>query len=73
MRSFCTSYFRWTTEDDITDAVSNAGVSDLQEVKFAENKINGQVTRFYLTRPRAHRVIDRAPASQVKDPGSNPG
>ena len=36
-------YLRWTTEDDIANAVSNAGVSDLQEVKFAENKINGQV------------------------------
>ncbi|XP_063696970.1 cleavage and polyadenylation specificity factor subunit 6 isoform X2 [Culicoides brevitarsis] len=36
----------WTTDQDITDAVAQIGVSDFQEVKFFENRANGQSKGF---------------------------
>lgn len=36
----------WTTDQDITDAVSGIGVNDFQEVKFFENRANGQSKGF---------------------------
>lgn len=36
----------WTTDQDITDAVVGTGVSDFQEVKFFENRANGQSKGF---------------------------
>jgi hypothetical protein len=34
--------FQWTTDQDLTDAVSACGVTDLLEIKFNENRANGQ-------------------------------
>ena len=36
----------WTTDQDITDAVQDAGVADFIEVKFYENRANGQSKGF---------------------------
>ncbi|KAG8237750.1 hypothetical protein J437_LFUL014293, partial [Ladona fulva] len=36
----------WTTDQDITDAVRDIGVSDFIEVKFFENRANGQSKGF---------------------------
>lgn len=36
----------WTTDQDITDAVVSVGVNDFQEVKFFENRANGQSKGF---------------------------
>lgn len=36
----------WTTDQDITDAVHDLGVNDFQEVKFFENRSNGQSKGF---------------------------
>lgn len=36
----------WTTDQDITDAIVGTGVSDFQEVKFFENRANGQSKGF---------------------------
>lgn len=36
----------WTTDQDITDSVVGTGVSDFQEVKFFENRANGQSKGF---------------------------
>lgn len=38
--------FQWTTDQDITDAVIGVGVQDFQEVKFFENRANGQSKGF---------------------------
>lgn len=38
--------FQWTTDQDITDAVSSVGVTDFQDVKFFENRANGQSKGF---------------------------
>jgi cleavage and polyadenylation specificity factor subunit 6/7 len=32
----------WTTDQDLTDSINSIGISDLIEIKFYENKINGQ-------------------------------
>lgn len=32
----------WTTDQDVIKAINSAGVNDVQEVKFSENRINGQ-------------------------------
>ena len=32
----------WTTDQDLTDSIIALGVSDLIEIKFYENKVNGQ-------------------------------
>lgn len=37
---------QWTTDQDITDAVNSIGVADFQEVKFFENRANGQSKGF---------------------------
>ena len=37
----------WTTDNDITEAILNCGVGDFQEVKFNENRINGQSKGFW--------------------------
>lgn len=36
----------WTTDQDIADAIVSVGVSDFQEVKFFENRANGQSKGF---------------------------
>lgn len=36
----------WTTDQDLTDAIQSIGISDLVEIKFYENKINGQSKGF---------------------------
>ncbi|KAJ8298994.1 hypothetical protein KUTeg_023054 [Tegillarca granosa] len=36
----------WTTDQDLTDAVASIGVTDLVEIKFYENRANGQSKGF---------------------------
>jgi hypothetical protein len=36
----------WTTDQDLTDAILGVGVQDLVEIKFYENKVNGQSKGF---------------------------
>ena len=38
--------FQWTTDEDIRAAIQSIGVMDLIEVKFHENRINGQSKGF---------------------------
>lgn len=39
-------YLQWTTDQDITNAVLEAGVNDFHEVKFFEHRANGQSKGF---------------------------
>lgn len=47
---YCTSDIhaplQWTTDQDITEAVLSIGVNDFLEVKFFENRANGQSKGF---------------------------
>ncbi len=36
---FC---LQWTTDADLADAIHELGITDLLEVKFHENRVNGQ-------------------------------
>lgn len=38
----------WTSDKDLSEAISSVGVSDLIEIKFYENKINGQSKGFAM-------------------------
>ena len=32
----------WTTDQDLTDLVTGIGIQDLLEIRFYENRVNGQ-------------------------------
>ena len=32
----------WTNDKDLSDAINSLHISDLQDIKFYENKVNGQ-------------------------------
>uniref|UniRef100_A0A3Q2FWW0 Cleavage and polyadenylation specificity factor subunit 6 n=1 Tax=Cyprinodon variegatus TaxID=28743 RepID=A0A3Q2FWW0_CYPVA len=38
----------WTTDEDLTEAIRSIGISDLLEIKFFENRANGQSKGFAL-------------------------
>ena len=39
-------FFQWTTDQDVIDAITELGVNDVMEVKFFENRANGQSKGF---------------------------
>ncbi|XP_033887911.1 cleavage and polyadenylation specificity factor subunit 6 isoform X9 [Acipenser ruthenus] len=38
----------WTTDEDLTDAIQSVGINDVLEIKFFENRANGQSKGFAL-------------------------
>lgn len=34
--------FQWTSDQDLIDVISSSGVTDIIEIKFHENRTNGQ-------------------------------
>ena len=40
------TFLQWTTDQDLSDAISDLGVNDLVEIKFYENRANGQSKGF---------------------------
>ena len=40
--------FQWTTDRDLKEFVGSVGVTDLLEIKFYENRANGQSKGFVL-------------------------
>lgn len=67
-------YFQWTSDQDITDAVQSIGVSDFVEVKFFENRANGQSKGFCvisLGSEQSMRIcMERLPKKELH--GQNP-
>lgn len=47
-------FFQWTTDQDLTDAIASVGVTDLVEIKFYENRANGQ-SKGYVYSFQAYR------------------
>lgn len=66
--------FQWTSDQDITDAVQSIGVTDFVEVKFFENRANGQSKGFCvisLGSEQSMRIcMDRLPKKDLH--GQNP-
>lgn len=67
--TFCKHILQWTTDQDITDSVTSIGVSDFIEVKFFENRGNGQSKGFcVVTLGSEHSlrlVMDRLPKKEL--------
>lgn len=36
------SFTQWTTDEDLTEAIRSIGITDVLEIKFFENRANGQ-------------------------------
>lgn len=64
----CT-FFQWTTDEDVTNAVKAIGVVDFLEVKFFENRSNGQSKGFCaisLGSDTSRRVcVERLPKKEL--------
>ncbi|CRL01906.1 CLUMA_CG015090, isoform B [Clunio marinus] len=64
----------WTTDQDIQDAVAGIGVNDFQEVKFFENRANGQSKGFCVitlgSEPSMRIVMENLPKKELN--GQNP-
>ncbi|EEB18987.1 Cleavage and polyadenylation specificity factor, putative [Pediculus humanus corporis] len=59
----------WTTDQDITDAVLSIGVTDFMEVKFFENRANGQSKGFCVislgSEPSMRICLERLPKKEL--------
>ena len=55
----------WTSDTDVIDAINNLGVNDVYEVKFFENRANGQSKGFCVVNlgsdSSVRNVIDNLP------------
>ncbi|XP_072002776.1 cleavage and polyadenylation specificity factor subunit 6 isoform X1 [Engystomops pustulosus] len=64
----------WTTDDDLTDAVHSLGVNDILEIKFYENRANGQSKGFALicvgSESSSKKLMDLLPKRELH--GQNP-
>lgn len=64
----------WTTDRDVIDAINSIGISDVQEVKFYENRNNGQSKGFCLVTFASDAslpiVIEKLPHKELH--GHNP-
>lgn len=64
----------WTSDQDITDAVQSIGVSDFVEVKFFENRANGQSKGFCVvslgSEQSMRNCMERLPKKELH--GQNP-
>ena len=59
----------WTTDADIADCVQNAGVQDFLEVKFYENRANGQSKGFccvsVASEPSMRIIMEKLPKEEL--------
>lgn len=61
--------FQWTTDQDIANAISEAGVADFHEVKFFEHRPNGQSKGFCVisvgSEASMHLCMERLPKKEI--------
>uniref|UniRef100_G1QFW1 Cleavage and polyadenylation specificity factor subunit 6 n=1 Tax=Myotis lucifugus TaxID=59463 RepID=G1QFW1_MYOLU len=64
----------WTTDEDLTEAVHSLGVNDILEIKFLENRANGQSKGFALvgvgSEASSKKLMDLLPKRELH--GQNP-
>lgn len=67
--SHCGYIFQWTTDQDIANAVAEVGVTDFIDVKFFENRANGQSKGFcvvFLGSENSMRILlERLPKHDI--------
>ena len=60
---------QWTSDQDIADAIQNVGVPDFIEVKFFENRANGQSKGFCVVSLGSEQSVrlcmDRLPKKEL--------
>ncbi|XP_071121960.1 cleavage and polyadenylation specificity factor subunit 6-like isoform X1 [Mytilus galloprovincialis] len=59
----------WTTDQDLTDAIASVGVTDLVEIKFYENRANGQSKGFAVvvvgSDNSSRLIFDKLPKKEI--------
>ncbi|CAF1512020.1 unnamed protein product [Adineta steineri] len=64
----------WTTDSDISDVIQELGISDLLEVKFHENRVNGQSKGFAVvtvgSEASSRIILEKIPKREIH--GQNP-
>ncbi|XP_064480614.1 cleavage and polyadenylation specificity factor subunit 6-like isoform X3 [Ornithodoros turicata] len=64
----------WTTDQDVTDAINSVGVNDVLDIKFFENRANGQSKGFCIVTLGSDNsfrsVMDKLPKKELH--GQNP-
>lgn len=67
--SFGYTFFQWATDQDIANVVADVGVTDFQDVKFFENRANGQSKGFCVislgSDQSLRMVMDRLPKKEI--------
>lgn len=62
-------FLQWATDQDIANAVADIGVNDFQDVKFFENRANGQSKGFCVislgSDQSIRMVLDRLPKKEI--------
>ena len=60
---------QWTTDNDVANAVKSIGVNDFLEVKFFENRANGQSKGFCAislgSEASSRAVLDKLPRKDI--------
>merc|ERR1712226_688472 len=60
----------WTTDQDLMDAIRELGVMDLLEIKFNENRVNGQSKGFCMAHfgsdASAQRILEMLPKQKIQ-------
>ncbi|XP_052798756.1 cleavage and polyadenylation specificity factor subunit 6-like isoform X2 [Mya arenaria] len=60
----------WTTDQDLTDALAAVGVNDLLEIKFYENRANGQSKGFAIvivkSETSSRAIFDKLPRKELQ-------
>ncbi|XP_075242764.1 cleavage and polyadenylation specificity factor subunit 7-like [Convolutriloba macropyga] len=60
----------WTTNQDLMDAIRELGVMDLLEIKFNENRVNGQSKGFcmahFASDTSAQRILEMLPKQKIQ-------
>lgn len=64
----------WTTDADLADAIHELGINDLLEVKFHENRVNGQSKGFAVvtvgSEASSRTILEKIPKREIH--GQNP-
>ena len=59
----------WTTDQDLTDSIASVGVTDLVEIKFYENRANGQSKGFAVvvvgSDSSSRMIFDKLPKKEI--------
>ena len=64
----------WTSDKDLSEAIQSLGVTDLIEIKFYENKVNGQSKGFALVTAgsdQSFRTHGQAAQEGAQRPGAH--